>query len=279
MTYQIGEPHMKKISDYMLISDVDGTLVDEGVVPERNAEAIKRFVGKGGRFGIATGRSRGTMREAVNGIPLSAPCVLYNGGALYDYNADEILWELFLPETAIGFLREIYEEIDYTGVMIVKGDMYYRIRTMPEFDGYFEARHKESFAFARLDELPRPWYKAIFQVNENDLPRFLAEARAKNYPGVKFLASYKTLGEMLPEASSKGAALAKLVELGHVRRENLVAIGDYYNDLDMIEYAGTGVAVADAPDDIKARADMIVGPCKSGAVADVIEYIESLCDC
>jgi hydroxymethylpyrimidine pyrophosphatase-like HAD family hydrolase len=86
-----------------------------------------------------------------------------------------------------------------------------------------------------------------------------------------------TLIEMLPEHSSKGEALAKLVELGQVERENIVAIGDFYNDLDMIQYAGIGVAVANAPDDIKAQADLVVGHCRDGAVADVIEYIEKLC--
>jgi Cof subfamily protein (haloacid dehalogenase superfamily) len=268
---------MKKISDYIIISDVDGTLIDEGGVPARNIEAIQRFVSKGGRFGIATGRSRGTMREATKDIPVNAPCVLYNGGALYDYNADKILWEQFLPEEAEGYLKEMMEEAPYTGIVVIQGDIYHRIREISGFEGYFEARSRETFDATGLAELPKPWYKTLFQVNEQDFDRFFAHARTKNYPGIKFMASYMTLIEMLPEDSSKGLALAKLVELGHVERENLVTIGDFYNDLDMIEYAGIGVAVANAPDDIKDRADLVVGHCRDGAVADVIEYIESLC--
>jgi len=53
-----------------------------------------------------------------------------------------------------------------------------------------------------------------------------------------------------------------------------VAIGDYYNDLEMLGLAGISAAPSDAPEDIKAAADLIVGPCAKGALADLVEHLE-----
>ncbi|NLA86727.1 MAG: HAD hydrolase family protein, partial [Clostridiales bacterium] len=55
----------------------------------------------------------------------------------------------------------------------------------------------------------------------------------------------------------------------------IMAIGDYYNDLELIETAAVGAVPAGAPDDLKQCADLVVCSCENGAVADFIEYIEA----
>ena len=56
--------------------------------------------------------------------------------------------------------------------------------------------------------------------------------------------------------------------------ENVYAIGDYYNDTELLEAAGVSVVPENAPDDLKEQADLVVGHCYQGAVADLIEEIE-----
>ena len=64
----------KKLSDFIVISDVDGTLIDHEIgVPKRNRDAIYRFIEAGGRFGIATGRSRGLMLRRRGICPSMRP--------------------------------------------------------------------------------------------------------------------------------------------------------------------------------------------------------------
>ena len=58
--------------------------------------------------------------------------------------------------------------------------------------------------------------------------------------------------------------------------KTLVAIGDFYNDLEMIRTADIGVAVANAPDDIKAQADMVVCSVLEGATADLVSKLEKM---
>lgn len=272
---------MKRLSDYMIISDIDGTLLDcDGKIPQRNIDAIRRFTEKGGRFGIATGRSRGLMREMTDPLTINAPCVLYNGGALYDYESDAMLMELFLPESAPQTVREIMRQAPETGVMVIRDDSYHQIKTELAFAGFYDPDEPETLKnryLSELNRMPQPWYKVLFLVQEEESDAFLQLARSGHYPGVRFVATNSTLVEMLPEQSSKGFALQQLIDQKLLERENLVAIGDYYNDLEMIALAGLGVTLETSPEPLRAAADLVVGTCANGAVADLIEHLEKHC--
>lgn len=269
---------MKRIGDYTIVSDMDGTLLGpDGRVPPRNRAAVERFVAAGGRFGIATGRSRGLMLELAQGLPINAPCVLYNGGVLYDFVRDRMLLELFLPPASRSYIETILAKMPDVGVLVISGDSYYQIQEEQAFAAFFETRAKANYQRSSLEELTASWYKVLFQVTEERYGDFLAMAEAMAFPGVRFVGTNLTLIEMLPAASNKGAALEKLMELGLVERENLVAIGDFYNDQEMIELAGIGVTLNTSPADLQARADLVVGDCAHGAVADLIEHLEATC--
>lgn len=269
---------MKQLSDYMLITDMDGTLLGpDGKIPPRNVEAIRRFTAAGGRFGIATGRSRGLMLAEVRELPINAPCVLYNGGAVYDFAADKMLYEEFLPQESTEYIRLIMEAMPHIGVLVIKEDNYFQLREELAFTEFIATRGEDHFRKSQLMELPHPWYKVLFQVLEKETEAFFALAHSIQTRGVRFVGTNATLVEMLPQHSNKGAALQKIMDMGIVRRENLVAIGDYYNDVEMIELAGLGVTLASAPESIRAKADLVVGDCSHGAVADLIEHLERAC--
>lgn len=269
---------MKRLSDYYVVSDMDGTLLGpDGKIPPRNTEAIKRFIAGGGRFGIATGRSRALMLDLARGLPINAPCVLYNGGALYDFADDKILMQEFLPQQSEGYIRAIMEEYPEIGVMVISGDDYYQVNEERKLAEFVETRNQQHFGRCALETVARPWYKAIFQMPSDQREHYLAEFVSRKCEGVRFVGAAPTLIEMLPEQSSKGGALEELIKQGYTRRENLVAIGDFYNDVEMIELAGIGVTLETSPEDIKQKADLIVGDCANGAVADLIEYLEDLC--
>lgn len=269
---------LKKLSDYLVLSDVDGTLVTyQGVLPDRNREAILRFTQKGGRFGIATGRSKGLFLDAARGLQVNAPCILYNGGAVYDPMKDEMLMELVLPQEARRVVLELADMFPDAGVMVISEDTYFQVRNEAAMANFVETRDQTSFQVRDIDDLNAPWYKAMFLVHEEQSSVFFEHVERENYPGIRFIATNANLIEMLPEASNKSYAAEQIINMGVVERENLVAIGDYYNDLDMIKMAGIGVTVAEAPEDIRAAADLVMGPCAQGAVADLLAHLEQQC--
>src|SRR5712691_6017476 len=77
--------------------------------------------------------------------------------------------------------------------------------------------------------------------------------------------------EFLPPGISKGTALRAMLEALGVGVGEVVAVGDNWNDLEMIEAAGLGVAMADAPEEVRARADHVCGTADAEGFRDVLE--------
>lgn len=264
-----------RLSDFMLISDMDGTLLNShGEVPARNVEAIRRFVQKGGRFGIATGRSRALMLEMVDMLPLTAPCVLYNGGELYDTVKKCSLYQSFLPPQSRDYVCAILRAFPQISVFVIEGDMYYQIQSDALSSLVFQHRDKKYLAPRALDDVRGPWYKVLFTLEKPESEAVKAFVRAQGFTGIRLVDSSECILEMIPEGNNKAKTLSWLINNGIVAREQLVAIGDYYNDIEMLDLAGIGVTLNTSPADIQARADVIVDGCEHGAVADLIEWLE-----
>ena len=86
-----------------LLADMDGTLLnDEKAIPEINMRALKKFTSEGGMFGMATGRSPHNLSFFADALPLTAPSILDNGGALYDVKNREYI------ECTYKFGKSIY---------------------------------------------------------------------------------------------------------------------------------------------------------------------------
>ncbi len=83
--------------------------------------------------------------------------------------------------------------------------------------------------------------------------------------------SKPTYLEIMRKDASKTNALKFLIQKHHIKQEEVIAIGDNYNDLEMIMYAGTGIAMGNAPDPIKAVADYITDTNKNDGVRKAIE--------
>lgn len=84
--------------------------------------------------------------------------------------------------------------------------------------------------------------------------------------------SAKTYLDVMVHGSSKGQAMKRYVELTGIDIKNTIAIGDAQNDIDMIEYAGFGIAMGNAVDSVKKAADYVTTPHPEG-FKDMVEYL------
>ena len=83
---------MGKYTGKMIISDLDGTLIPRGgVISAENRQAIADFAAEGGLFAVATGRTPEAAAGYVEGLPINAPSVFFNGAMLYDWAAKKVL--------------------------------------------------------------------------------------------------------------------------------------------------------------------------------------------
>ena len=81
--------------------------------------------------------------------------------------------------------------------------------------------------------------------------------------------------EQVPKGVSKAGALQELCKMLEVPKGKLFAIGDYYNDVEMLKLSDVSAVPSTSPDDIKQIADFITCSCHDGAVADFIDYLTS----
>ena len=100
------------------------------------------------------------------------------------------------------------------------------------------------------------------------------KGRLSNIEGLTVCQSMPMLCDVMKDGISKANALQRLSESLGIKREEIVAIGDQYNDIDLIEYAGLGIAVANAEDALKEKADIVtLSNNNEDAVSEAIESI------
>ena len=96
----------------ILISDIDGTLLHDGIIPDANIDAIEYFKKEGGLFTVATGRGVVAARESYSLLKCNAPAAVFQGGAVYDYKNEEFIpWKPHVVGTAYSFTDEELQQI------------------------------------------------------------------------------------------------------------------------------------------------------------------------
>ncbi len=260
----------------LLVSDLDGTLVTErGDIPRRNISAIKRFIQKGGRFSFATGRSVPGTQRFASSVPTNAPSIVYNGGGIYDFAAETHLWSKNLPGTYKQIVKAVKKDFPDVGIEVYSGGSVYCVNRNRYTKEHIAFQGIRTVGADGAGELP-DGNKVLFC---GDGPRLEALAfylKGMQLDGCRYVSSAPLYLELLPEGISKGAAVKVLAGLLGIAREKILGIGDYYNDLELIQTAAVGAAPAGAPEEIRQAADVVVGRSEDGAVADFIEYVEAL---
>ncbi len=268
----------RQISDILLVSDMDGTLIHSPEFPnDKDIAAINRFVDAGGHFTFATGRSITGADHYRKSIKINAPAAVFNGVVIYDYDNAKTVDDKTLPETAAEYLKDIMQKFPEVGIEVNKGLLSYSIN----YDSFLKMRAKNEgyeYIHKTVDEIQSGWYKVLFTPGSaviQDLQEYIA---SKKWNDVACIATNADYFEMLPLNVSKGNALKKIASSLSIDIENTAAIGDYYNDIPMLEVAGITAAPSDALPEVKNMVDYVVENSRQGAVANFIDILFDLCD-
>jgi Cof subfamily protein (haloacid dehalogenase superfamily) len=253
---------------------LDGTLLSrERTVPKRNLEAIARLKSKGGHFAVATGRSAETGAQYLTAVSPNGPCIILNGTILYDYPSKKILWNLPLStESTKNYIKLIQESFPSTGIEVFGMDCVHVINSNDYVIKHLSRENLSGYEPRIFDG--RPLCKALFMDDAEIIEKVIAFIGTFPHDDVRFVKSSANYLEMLPVNADKGRALKKAAELYGYSIENVYAIGDFYNDVELLKAAGFAAVPENSPDDLKRQADLVVCHCNDGAVADLIEYIE-----
>ncbi len=260
----------------LLVSDIDGTLLTKNYhIPPRNITAIRRFQQEGGLFTVATGRSIESGRDTIRLVEPNAPCIVLNGGMLCTFATKHTIWSCPLPPAGERMVRGLYRLFPGTAIELFTKSDIYLLR-----GNRYSSSHLERSGVRGLPVPEEKWppavYKALLMDDEDKIAVIRRHVAQFPDPELRFFPSSAHYLEMVPARVNKGAALQKLRSLLGIRQQNTFAIGDYDNDLEMIQSAYLGAAPQNAIDEIKASAQLTVCDCADGAVADFIAHIESM---
>lgn len=260
----------------MIVLDLDGTLTNrDKVITPKTKESLMELKRQGGIIVLASGRpTYGVMPLAKElGLTEDGGYILsFNGGRIIDCKSGETVFAKELPVESnrriIGLAKEHGVNIlTYEGDSIITPDptdIYVKkesdinkleIRKVEDFEEYVDF---PVVKFLLLDDgdylaLVEPKVKAA-------LGRDFSVYRSEPY----FL-------EVLPKGIDKAASLERLLARLHMTKEEMIACGDGYNDLSMIQYAGLGVAMENAVLPVKNAADYVTLSNNEDGVAHVVE--------
>lgn len=258
----------------LLASDLDGTLIDSAYqVPQRNLDALRDFMNRGGLFAIATGRAIESAQKYVEITHPNAPCIVLNGTMIYDYHTSRVLWGNPLPPTAIKYLQRIFDRFPEVGIEVCTDEGIHVIRENQHIHRHLfqeNIRHKD----CSMQQVKGLWYKVFFAMDPPLMDRVRAYTETFSQQEVRFVSSSSNYFEMLPVGADKGLALKRLTVWFDINQKNSYAVGDYYNDIELLSVAGNRVVPQNAPLDIQRMADHVVCRCGQGALADAIEWME-----
>lgn len=270
---------IEKISDILIVSDIDGTLLREadGLSAE-NREAIKRFTDKGGYFTVSTGRAIEAARIVLDGSVVNAPSIHINGGYLYDWQKDEVIEPNYLSGFAKFTVKKLMERFDNCDCHFVRQGASVNLLTGGKYlKKYIPERELEFFG-GSAEDVPEDIYKFIVCCDPENMPEIRAFAEKNFSRDVNVIQSSPFFLEILPKGNSKGKALLRLCERLGIPAENSVAVGDYENDIEMITAAGIGAAVDNAADEVKEAADIVLPRCEENAIMHLICFLEEMYD-
>jgi Cof subfamily protein (haloacid dehalogenase superfamily) len=256
----------------LIAMDMDDTaLNNELEISGRTREVIQAAVAKGIHVTFATGRMYCSCRRFALELGLDVPLITYNGALIQRVLSDEILFHQPVP---LKEARKIAQWADQNGhhLQLYVDDRVYVRECNDKAVWYGHHAGVEMFAVGPLSEfLSKEPTKMLIMADAEKLQQITRELRELCGDAVSITRSKPTFLEIVHPDVSKGKALAHLADFLGIERQAVMAIGDSYNDLEMIEYAGYGVAMDNAHQSIKERADFVTTSNNDDGVAEAIE--------
>ncbi|MCX8213883.1 MAG: Cof-type HAD-IIB family hydrolase [SAR202 cluster bacterium] len=261
--------------DFRLVAlDIDGTIrSQEHGISDRTRAAINAVGRAGATVTVATGRMFRSALASTEGLGLTSPIVSFQGAHVADPETGEVLWHRPLTANLVLAALEALEDWGSEIVASVGDDAYVNMMT-PWAEGYNERNQGRIHVLDDLSEVAEMRPSRLFTVGD---PSIIAEleARLKGTFGSKLhiTRSLPTFCEILHPEGGKHNALQWLCDQLGIDRSQAIAFGNGYNDVDMLRWAGLGVAVGDALPEVLEAADMVAAPLVEDGAAQVLEQM------
>ena len=266
-------------SKWLLISDFDGTLNTKSFkLPENNKIAINEFVNNGGNFTLCSGRNLQSLSIHYNKLGISTPAIFLNGAGIYDFKNNEMIYQNSISSEGEKIILDVLKKHKLAQLTVFTADKILLATRKCIYGRVISKMDKlDCELYKKISDLPRGVWGKVSFFGTKGLINKLKDVFS-NDDNSKLFECFKTSPftlEVVSKGVNKGAAVLKLAELLNIEKSNTAAIGDYYNDVEMLKRVAHPVCCGQAPDDIKEISEYVACHCNDGAVADFIDYIKT----
>jgi hydroxymethylpyrimidine pyrophosphatase-like HAD family hydrolase len=254
--------------------DVDGTTINHaGVMSSRVREAVHEVVAAGHHVIVATGRSIVATTEILTELGIDRGyAVCSNGAVTLALDPDEpqgfqiIEAVTFDPRPALDLLRA-----EWPGAVVAVEELGIGFKLSAPFpDGELQGELR----VVPWEELVAdPVTRVTFRAPNGTAEDFLALTERIGLHGVNYAVGFSAWLDLNPEGVSKGSALEILRRRIDVDPRYTVAVGDQRNDIEMLHWAARGVAMGNAPDEVKAVADEVTDSVDEDGLVPVLRSL------
>lgn len=261
----------------LVVVDLDGTLVLKNPeVSQKNKEEIRRIQKKAVTFSIASGRMLSSILPYAEELNIKAPLICYGGAMLVHSETKKVLYQVTVPVETAKLVIRLAKAFDLH-VNLHIGENVYIEKERTEAEAYCKNAGVKASVVGDLLSFIREEPTKLIVISENvPLLDEVGEILRNQTSGrLNITKSFPTYLEVMSHEASKGRALEMMAKILGIEPEEVMAIGDSFNDIDMLEWAGLGIAMGSVPAEVKEAANYITASFEEDGVALALErFIE-----
>ena len=260
--------------DYKLVClDIDGTLLDsENRIRPRVKEAVRAVRGLGIPVVLVSARGPGGILFLYNQLEIASPVICYNGALILDEDCSPVYSREISPAQARQ-AEAIARDMGLHLSVYRNGRWY--VGAADDWGAREGGITRMTPAITDLSALLEEWdrqgqgpHKLLCMARPGEILAIQDRVGALDLDVYRSMPIYL---EMTAKGVSKSGAIDWLVRRLGIRPDQVLAAGDNFNDLPMLLYAGMGVAMGNAPGEVKARADDVTAANDEDGVALALE--------
>lgn len=264
----------------LIVTDMDGTVLGgDHKITEENMRALREADERGVKVVFATGRFHDSAKEHVTFLEEVMPIVSSNGAIIKHPITNEVLYCNSIDKDISLKIVETLDNLDLSYQIYTDNEILQKYKTeeekikMQDFIKNTFSDKTEIIFKKDLKEDIKDLNILKFNVVDFERPLLMKEARkeVEKIEGLEVTSSWNDNVEIMNAGSSKGNAVKFLCELLNIDKEEIIAFGDNYNDISMLEYVGMGVAMGNAEEDVKKIASYITDSNIESGVAKAID--------
>ena len=261
--------------DFRLIAlDIDGTIrSQEHGISDRTKAAIKAVGQAVSIITVATGRMFRSAMTSTKELGLTSPIISFQGAHVADPGTGEVLWHRPLtPDLTLSALDAL---ADWNSEIVASvGDEVYVNMMTPWAEGYSERNQGRIHAMDNLSSVAEMNPSRLFAVGDPaDIAKLEPQLKRAFGARLHITRSLPTFCEILHPEGGKHNALQWLCDHLGIERRQTITFGNGYNDVDMLRWAGLGIAVGNTLPEVLEAADMVAAPLGEDGAAQVLEQM------